>query len=40
MVVVKTAKHNNIGLENDVQRKVQDYHSKEECLIMQANGDE
>lgn len=36
-MVQTIAEHNAIGLENDVQRKVQDYHSKEECLIMQTN---
>lgn len=36
-MVQTIAEHNAIGLENDVQRKVQDYHSNAECLIMQTN---
>lgn len=37
VAMVNMAHFNDIGLKNDVQRKVQDYHSKEECLIMQTN---
>lgn len=37
VAMVNMAHFNDIGLENDVQRKIQDYHSKEECLIMQTN---
>ena len=37
VAMVNMAHFNDIGLEDGVQKTDQDYHSKEECLIMQTN---